>query len=255
MIVGDRGRVVGVLGLVRGSSRAFVGCGQYGGASADFQISAQLQFRDEFDAFVHRVRAVTFVGRSSNLRLAVLLHTLRDTILLFQPEGPGRWNGEWQFDPPVLDFVVDLFGDILRIFVCARPIRRDHGGRRAQRQVAVTVPNAVRRTLVVVVQSGRNRVDEVGIELPISWPQSGQGNDRLGRVTDMVGDVPHEPRVLGIRVPRVVELDVVGARCFRVRDLRLRLLVSAADNRRCAMCVQFVKNPLHLWVLGEPLPN
>ena len=94
----------------------------------------------------------------------------------------------------------------------------------------MTVPNAVRRTLVVVVQGGQNRVDEVGIELPISWPQSGQGNDRLGRVTDMVGDVPHEPSVLGIRVPVVVELDVVGARSVRVRDLRLWSIISVADD-------------------------
>ena len=112
---------------------------------------------------------MALVGRSPNLRVAVLLHTLRDTILLFQPERPCRWNEEWLFDPFIFDFVVDLFGDILRIFICARPICRDHGGERAQREVAVAVSNAVRRTLVVVVQSGRNRVDEIGIELPISW--------------------------------------------------------------------------------------
>jgi hypothetical protein len=53
----------------------------------------------------------------------------------------------------------------------------------------------------------------------------------------MVGDVPHEPRVFGVRVPLVVEFDVVRARCFRVRDVRLRSIISAADNRRCAMCV------------------
>ena len=62
---------------------------------------------------------MALVGRLPSLRFAVLLHTLRDTILLFQPERPGRWNEEWLFDPFVLDFVVDLFGDILRIFICA----------------------------------------------------------------------------------------------------------------------------------------
>ena len=134
-----------------------------------------------------------------------------------QVDGTGS-GGSTHF---VLDFVVDLFSDILRIVICAHPTRRDHGGKRAQRQVAMAVSNAVRRTLVVVVQGERNRVDKIGVELPISWYQSGQGNDRLSRVTDMVGDVPHEPSVLGIRVPVVVELDVVGARGVRVGDLCL----------------------------------
>ena len=117
------------------------------------------------------------------------------------------------------------------------------------------MPNAVRRALVVMVQCGRNRVDEVGVDLPLRKRQSSHRNDRLGRVTDMAGDVPHEPSILGIRVPPVVALDVVRARCFRFRDFRLRSVVSSADNRRRALRVQFVKKSLHLWVLGEPLPS
>ena len=56
----------------------------------------------------------------------------------------------------------------------------------------------------------------------------------------MVGDVPHEPSVFGIRVPLVVELDVVGARSVRVGDLRLRLSAGTADDVRCAMYVRIV---------------
>ena len=74
--------------------------------------------------------------------------------------------------------------------------------------------------------------------------------NRLGRVTDMVGDVPHEPSVFGIRVRIVVELDVVGARSVRVGDLRLRLSAGTADDVRCAMYVRIVNNAHSTFVFG-----
>ena len=220
-VVSDSRGIVRVLVVVWYRTGTFVGCHKDGGASADLQISAQLQFRDEFDAFVHRIRAVTFVGRSSNLRLAVLFHTLRDAVLLLEPERPSRRDRHRQLDPSVLDLVADLLGDVLGVLVGAGPVCRNHRRKRASRQVSVAVTYPVARLDVAVAKGVRDRVDKVGVKLPFRRWQSSQRNDRLGGVFQVVGDIPDRARVLGVRIRLVIELNVVRARCLRVVDFRL----------------------------------
>ena len=64
----------------------------------------------------------------------------------------------------------------------------------------MAVSYTVARLDISVAKSVRDRVDKAGVELSFHRRQSSQWNDRLGRVPQVVGDIPDRARVLGVRV-------------------------------------------------------
>ena len=76
------------------------------------------------------------------------------------------------------------------------------------------ITNSILRSFVVVVTSVGNAVDELGVQLALLWLYESERYDRLGRVLEVVRNIPDRARVLGIRVVVVVELNVGRSRCF-----------------------------------------
>ena len=76
-------------------------------------------------------------------------------------------------------------------------------------------------SFVVVVTSAGNAVDELGVQLASLWLYESERYDRLGRILEVVRNVPDRARVLGVRVVVVVELNVGRSRRFGVRHFRL----------------------------------
>ena len=70
------------------------------------------------------------------------------------------------------------------------------------------VANSILRSFVAVVTGVGNVVDELGVQLTLLWLYESKRYDRLGRILEVVRNIPDRARVLGVRVVVVVELNV-----------------------------------------------
>ena len=81
-----------------------------------------------------------------------------------------------------------------------------------------------------------NAVDELGVQLTSLWLYESKRYDRLGRILEVVRNVPDRARVLGVRIVVFVELNVGGSRRFGVCHFRLPSVHRAAGGCIAEMC-------------------
>ena len=94
------------------------------------------------------------------------------------------------------------------------------------------VTNSILRSFVAVVTGVGNVVDELSVQLTFLWLYESERYDRLGRILEVVRNIPDRALVLGVRVVVVVELNVGRPRRFGVRHFRLPSIYRAAGGRR-----------------------
>ena len=92
------------------------------------------------------------------------------------------------------------------------------------------VTDPILRSLVVVVTGVGNAVDELSVQLTPLWLYESKRYDRLGRILEVVRNVPDRAGVLGVRVVVVVELDVGRSWRFGVRHFRLPIILSGGGR-------------------------
>ena len=90
--------------------------------------------------------------------------------------------------------------------------------------------------LVAVVAGVGNAVDELSVQLTSLWLYESKRYDRLGRILEVVRNVPDRAGVLGVRVLVVLELNAGGSRRFGVRHFCLPSAHRAAGGCIAETC-------------------
>ena len=100
----------------------------------------------------------------------------------------------------------------------------------------MSVTHCILWSFVVVATGVGNAVDELGVQLASLWFHESERYDRLGRILEVVRNVPDRARVLGGRVVVIVELNVGRSQRFGVRHFRLPSAHWAAGGCIAEMC-------------------